>query len=265
MKVLLIGDVVGKPGRKVLKSVLSDILKSNQIDLCIANCENAAGGFGVTLETLNALEEGGIHYFTSGNHIWDKKEIYNLFNSGRRVLRPANYPEGIPGKGFATTLSTSGLNVGILNLCGRVYIENLDCPFKSADKAIKQLKESTNIIIVDMHGEATSEKIAMGWYLDGRVSAVLGTHTHVQTADERILPNGTAYITDVGMTGPRDSVIGMKKEIALTRFLTKIPKKFEPASGMGQFNGVIVDIDEKSGKAISIERLFLTPPEEKES
>ncbi len=230
-------------------------MQSHQIDLCIANCENVAGGFGVTLDIIDFLEREGIHLFTSGNHIWDKKEIYKVFESRNTVLRPLNYPTGVPGKGFTTVQTTSGTCVGVLNLSGRTYMESLDCPFRAADKAIESLKKETKIIIVDMHAEATSEKIAMGWYLDGRVSAVLGSHTHVQTADEKILPNGTAYISDVGMTGPINSVIGMKTQIALTRFLHKIPKKFEPASGEAQLNAVIVDIDEKTGRGISIKRI----------
>lgn len=254
MKILFIGDIVGKPGREILKEKLGQIVKNNQIDLCIANCENVAGGFGVTLEIIDFLEREGVHFFTSGNHIWDKKEIYKVFESKETVIRPQNYPEGVPGRGFTTIKTGSGVNVGVLNLAGRIFMDQMDCPFRAADKALASLKKETNIIIVDMHAEATSEKIAMGWYLDGRVSAVLGTHTHVQTADEKILPNGTAYITDVGMTGPIHSVIGMKMEIALSRFLTRIPKKFEPASGDAQFNGVIVHIDENTGKGISISR-----------
>lgn len=238
-----------------MKKDLGSIVESNQIDLCIANCENAAGGFGVTLKIIEFLEREGVHLFTSGNHIWDKKEIYQIFEARGTVLRPANYPEGVPGKGFTTVRAVSGINVGVLNLSGRTFIDSLDCPFKVADKAIKSLREETKIIIVDMHAEATSEKIAMGWYLDGRVSAVLGTHTHVQTADEKILPNGTAYITDVGMTGPINSVIGMSTEIALTRFIHKIPRRFEPATGEAQFNAVIVSIDETTGVGTAIKRI----------
>lgn len=255
VRILFIGDIVGKPGRTVLKERLGQIFQSHQVDLCIANCENAAGGFGVTLEIIEFLEREGVHVFTSGNHVWDKKEIYKIFEVKESVLRPANYPEGIPGKGFTLAQTKSGLRVGILNLAGRTFMESLDCPFRAADKAVEVLRKSTPIIVVDMHGEATSEKIAMGWYLDGRVSAVLGSHTHVQTADEKILPNGTAYITDVGMTGPIDSVIGMKTEIALTRFINKIPRKFEPATGDAQFNAVLVEIDEKTGRGRSIQRI----------
>ncbi|MBI5187146.1 MAG: TIGR00282 family metallophosphoesterase [Nitrospinae bacterium] len=254
MKILFIGDIVGKPGRTLLQEKLGRVVQNNQIDLCIANCENVAGGFGVTLEIINFLEREGVQVFTSGNHVWDKKEIYQVFEAKGTVLRPQNYPEGIPGRGFATVKTASGVCVGVLNLAGRIFMDHIDCPFRAADKALASLKKETNIIIVDMHAEATSEKIAMGWYLDGRVSAVLGTHTHVQTSDEKILPNGTAYITDVGMTGPIDSVIGMKKEIAISRFLTRIPKKFEPAPGDAQFNGVIVQIDEATGKGVSITR-----------
>ena len=255
VRILLIGDIVGKPGRTVLKERLGQILQTHRVDLCIANCENAAGGFGVTLEIIDFLEREGVDIFTSGNHVWDKKEIYRIFEVKETVLRPANYPEGVPGKGFTLTKTKSGHHVGILNLAGRTFMESLDCPFRAADKALETLRKSTPLIVVDMHGEATSEKIAMGWYLDGRVSAVLGSHTHVQTADEKILPNGTAYITDVGMTGPIHSVIGMKTEIALTRFLTKIPRKFEPAAGDAQFNAVLVEIDGKTGKGRHIQRI----------
>jgi len=256
MRVLFIADIIGKPGRNRIRECLAETVRLHQIDLCVANCENVAGGFGVTLDIIDFLERQGVHLFTSGNHIWDKKEIYRVFESRTSVLRPANYPDGVPGRGYTTmTVPAAGACVGVLNLAGRTFMDNLDCPFRVADKAIEALSRLTNIIIVDMHAEATSEKIAMGWYLDGRVSAVLGTHTHVQTADEKILPNGTAYITDVGMTGPIHSVIGMKKEIALHRFLTRIPRKFEPASGEAQLNAVVIDIDNKTGRGISITRV----------
>ncbi|MBI4378700.1 MAG: TIGR00282 family metallophosphoesterase [Nitrospinae bacterium] len=268
MKVLLVGDIVGKVGRRVLSNVLFKIIDQMKIDFSIANCENAAGGFGVTRETADEIFRCGIDVLTSGNHIWDKKETLQFINDDKRILRPANYPEGAPGSGCGIFETNKGMKIAVLNLSGRVFMDSLDCPFKVADREIAKLKsipsassgkqDDIRIIIVDMHAEATSEKIAMGWYLDGKVSAVIGTHTHVQTADEKILPRSTAYLTDAGMTGPSNSVIGIKKELALQKFITKIPKKFEMAGGEGQFNGVIVDIDEDSGMAKGIKRLQLT-------
>lgn len=262
MKILLIGDIVGKVGRRVLSNVVFKIIDQMKIDFSIANCENAAGGFGITRETANEIFNCGINVLTSGNHIWDKKETLQFINEENRILRPANYPDGVPGMGSGVFETNTGIKIGILNLVGRVFMDSLDCPFKVADREIAKLKstipDSGKIIIIDMHAEATSEKIAMGWYLDGKVSAVIGTHTHVQTADEKILPGGTAYITDAGMTGPSNSVIGIKKEMALYKFLTKMPKKFEMAGGEGQFNGVVIDIDESSGLTKGIKRLQLT-------
>jgi metallophosphoesterase (TIGR00282 family) len=268
MKVLLVGDIVGKVGRRVLSNTLFKVIDQMKIDFSIANCENAAGGFGITREIADEIFKSGIDVLTSGNHIWDKKETAQFINDDRRILRPANYPEGVPGLGSEIFETRTGIKICIMNLSGRVFMDSLDCPFKVADREIARLRSSKlnlmelhkeiKIIIVDMHAEATSEKIAIGWYLDGRVSAVIGTHTHVQTADEKILPAGTAYITDVGMTGPSNSVIGIKKELALEKFLTKMPKKFEMAGGEGQFNGVVIDIDEDSGRAKGIKRLQLT-------
>ncbi len=264
MKILLVGDIVGKVGRRVLSNVLFRVIDQMKVDFTIVNCENAAGGFGITRETVSEIFKCGVNVLTSGNHIWDKKETLQFIVEDDRILRPANYPEGVPGSGSGIFETNAGIKIGVLNLSGRVFMDSLDCPFKAADREISKIKASfpsssgRQIIIVDMHAEATSEKISMGWYLDGRVSAVIGTHTHVQTADEKILPNGTAYITDVGMTGPINSVIGIKKELALQKFLTKIPKKFEMAGGEGQFNGVIVEIEESSGIAKGIKRLQLT-------
>lgn len=255
MKVLYIGDIIGKAGRKIVSEYLNKLIDKYKIDLCIANGENAAGGFGITRKVGQALFDMGIDVLCSGNHIWDKKEALGYLPKEKRILRPANYPKGVPGSGSILYPFSNGTNVGILNLSGRVFMQPLDCPFEAANKEISILKEHTNIIIVDMHAEATSEKIAMSWYLDGRVSAVIGTHTHVQTADERILPNGTAYITDVGMTGPIDSVIGMKKEIAIYRFTTALPKKFEVAAGDVQLNAVVAEIDSKTGLAKEIKRI----------
>lgn len=258
MRLLYIGDIIGKPGRKIVSHYLDKLKDKYKIDLSIANGENAAGGFGITRKTGQALFDMGLDLLCSGNHIWDKKEAVKYLPEESRILRPANYPKGVPGLGTAIVDLSDGTKVGVLNLSGRVFMPSLDCPFQTADREIAELKKKTSIIIVDMHAEATSEKIAMGWYLDGKVSAIIGTHTHVQTADEKILPEGTAYITDVGMTGPIDSVIGMKKEIAIFRFKTFIPEKFSVAGGDTELNAVVVEIDSKSGHAKEIKRIRLT-------
>lgn len=252
--ILMIGDIVGRVGREVTKCMLPQIKKKMRIDLTIANAENAAGGFGLTPKIAEELFCAGVDLLTSGNHIWRKKEVYELLEEEERVLRPFNYPLGAPGRG-SIVVKTKEAEVGVVNLCGRVFVQELDCPFKAAKEAIRELKRLTPCIIVDMHAEVTSEKVAMGWFLDGEVSAVLGTHTHIQTADERILPKGTAYITDVGMTGPRDSVIGIKKEAALRRFTTQIPVRFEVAKGVGQFCAVWLKVDKNSGCAKDILRI----------
>tara|TARA_B100000315_G_scaffold210427_1_gene206693 strand:+ start:11685 stop:12467 length:783 start_codon:yes stop_codon:yes gene_type:complete len=258
MRLLFIGDIIGKPGRIILSQYLDNLINKYKIDLCIANGENAAGGFGITRKVGESLFDMGINVMSSGNHIWDKKEALEYLPKESRFLRPANYPKGAPGSGSTLFRFSDGTYAGILNLAGRVFMPNLDCPFQTADREIPELKKKAKFIIVDMHAEATSEKIAMGWYLDGRVSAIIGSHTHVQTADEKILPKGTAYITDSGMTGPIDSVIGMKKETAIFRFKTSIPQKFSVASGDTQLNGVVVEIDSKSGLAKEIKRIQLT-------
>jgi metallophosphoesterase (TIGR00282 family) len=262
MKILFIGDIVGKPGRMAIRKLLPEIVEEHRIDFVIANCENAAAGFGVTAEIIEELYGAHIHVLTSGNHIWDKKEVMEFIDDYETLLRPANYPEGAPGRGSAVITLPGGVPVGVLNLAGRVFMNPLDCPFRTADREIEKLRKRARVIIVDMHAEATSEKIAMGWYLDGRVAAVLGTHTHVQTADERILPGGAAYITDVGMTGPFDSVIGVKKEGILQRFLLQIPNKFDVAKGDVRLQGVVVEIA-PDGRAVGVERLnvFLEEPE----
>lgn len=255
MKILFIGDIVGKPGREAIRLLLPGLVKKHKIDLSIANAENAAGGSGVTPEIAKELFGYGLNMLTSGDHIWKRKEVLEILDSEMRLLRPANYPKGSPGRGYGIVETKKGKKVGVINLEGRVFMSTLDCPFKRAKEAAKELKEKTPIILVDMHAEATSEKIALGWFLDGMVSAVLGTHTHVQTADERILPGGSAYITDLGMTGPYDSVIGRKVEQILARFVTQMPVRFEMASENVQLHGVVLDIDEKTGKAVSIERI----------
>lgn len=255
MKILFIGDIVGKPGRQALKGILGRIISEYGIQFTIANGENAAGGMGITPPIAQEILSHGVDVLTSGNHIWAKKEIIPFLNEELRLLRPANYPSEVPGRGAGVYPLGDGRKIGILNLEGRVFMKNLDCPFRIGEKEIGILNRETNIIIVDFHAEATSEKMAMGWFLNGKVSAVLGTHTHVQTCDERILNRGTAYITDVGMTGPLDSVIGIRKQVALERILTHIPWKFDVANDEIELQGVIVEIDEKTGKSSGIERL----------
>jgi 2',3'-cyclic-nucleotide 2'-phosphodiesterase len=255
VKLLFVGDIIGKPGRQVISRELHRLVDRHMVDLVIANGENAAGGFGITEETANELHKCGVDVLTSGNHIWDKKDSLNYIGNADKLLRPANYPDGTPGRGSAFFTTAGGAKVGVLNLEGRVFMNNLECPFRTADREISRLHAETPIILVDFHAEATSEKASLGWYLDGRVSALIGTHTHIQTADERILPNGTAYLTDAGMTGSFDSVIGVKKEEAITKFLSQLPVKFEVAKNNLRFNGAVVVVDEQTGKALSIERI----------
>jgi metallophosphoesterase (TIGR00282 family) len=254
LRVLFVGDVVGKPGRKAISQLLPDFKKESNIDFCIANGENAAGGFGITSDVVEELLANGIDVLTSGNHIWDKKEIVKRIDGLPRLLRPSNYPDGVPGRGAITIRAADGVEIAVLNVAGRVFMPNLDCPFRVSEREIKKLRKSTPVVFVDIHAEATAEKIALGWFLDGLATAVIGTHTHVQTADERILPGGTAYISDAGMTGSFDSVIGVKKEHVLQRFLTQMPIRFEVAGGDLRISGVIVEADTESGKANRIER-----------
>lgn len=261
MKILFIGDIIGKPGRRAVRELLPWIIEERRIDFVIANCENAAAGFGVTGEVVEELYGCHIDVLTSGNHIWDKKEIVDFVEGYETLLRPANYPPGAPGRGSVVVATPGGVRIGVINLAGRVFMNPLDCPFRTADREIEKIKNRAQAIVVDMHAEATSEKIAMGWYLSGRVAAVLGTHTHVQTADDRILPGETAYITDVGMTGPFDSVIGIKKEVILQRFLLQIPNKFDVAKGDVRLQGVTVEID-PDGRAVGIERINMCLKEE---
>lgn len=253
--ILFIADIVGRPGRRVVSQIFPKLKELYGVEFCIANGENAAGGIGLTEKVARKLYSYGIDVITSGNHIWDKRDILPLLGKDHRLLRPANYPPEVIGTGSGVFESREGNKIGVLNLQGRVFIRELDCPFRIALEEIERLKQETPIIIVDFHAEATSEKVAMGWFLDGRVSAVIGTHTHVQTADETILPKGTAYITDVGMTGPHDSVIGIEKEIALQRFLTQTPARFNPAKGDLKFCGVVISVDAETGRALHIERL----------
>jgi metallophosphoesterase (TIGR00282 family) len=251
LKLLFIGDVFGSPGRKAAKAMIDKIKKERGFDYCIANGENAAAGAGITRQVAQELYKAGVDAITLGNHTWSKKEVLNFIEEDNKMARPANYPAEIPGKG---TVIVDG-KLGVISLLGRIYMDSVDCPFKAADREIEQLKSLVKVVIIDMHAEATSEKCAMAWYTDGRVSAVIGTHTHVQTADERILPCGTAFITDVGMTGPYDGIIGVDREIIRDKFLKRMPAKHEVAKGPAQFNGVLLDIDEKTGRALMIERI----------
>lgn len=254
MRLLFIGDVVGNPGRKILHKMLPSLLIETKTDLCIANGENAAGGIGITQSVARDMYECGIDFITLGNHAWAKKNAFGFIDDETRIIRPANYPDGVPGKGSGL-IKKNGLDIGVINVQGRVFMEYIDCPFRKAVSEIEYLRSFTNIIIIDFHAEATSEKCAMGWYIDGKASCVIGTHTHIQTADERILPNGTAYITDVGMTGPHEGIIGMDRERVFRKFLTCIPQRFEVAPGNVQFNAVLVEIDENSGKSTGITRI----------
>ncbi|MEE9614472.1 MAG: TIGR00282 family metallophosphoesterase [Thermodesulfobacteriota bacterium] len=252
--ILFIGDVMGKPGRRAVKKLLPELMDIHCPDVVVANGENAAGGFGITPGVYEELLSLGVDVVTSGNHIWDKREIEDYIGGTDRLLRPANYPKEAPGGGMTVFECRSGVKVGVVNLSGRVFMAHIDCPFTVGSRAIERLREETPVILVDMHAEATSEKNAFACHFDGLVSAVIGTHTHVQTADERVLPLGTAYITDAGMTGPTDSVIGIEKEAALKRFLTQMPARFEVATGGVEFQGVVVKVG-PDGKAESIERI----------
>ncbi len=255
MRILFIGDIVGKPGRDAVFHLLKKVKDEEKVDAAVANGENAAGGSGPTESVAQEFFVNGVDIITSGDHIWKKKEIYPFLDRTKRLIRPLNYPEGAPGKGYTVLELPSGKKIAVINLIGRVFMEAVDCPFRAAEKAIAEIKKQTNVIVVDFHAEATSEKIAMGWFLDGRVSAVVGTHTHVQTADEHILAKGTAYITDCGMTGPFDSVIGRDKDIIIERFITQLPLRFDVAEKDLQMHGVIIDVDEKTGEASGIKRV----------
>lgn len=261
MKLLFVGDVVGKPGRRALRNLLPRLVDHHRADYVVVNIENAAGGFGVTPDVLRDVEDLSIDVFTSGNHIWDKKEGVEMLDRVPNLLRPANYPEGNPGKGLHVGETPAGIPVAVLNLEGMVFMSNLDSPFRAADRLLASLDPKVKVVLVDFHAEATSEKQAMAFYLDGRVSAVLGTHTHVPTADERVLPKGTALLTDVGMTGPYESVIGMRVDKILKRFLLQTPSSFEVAKGDVRLAGALIDVDEATGKARGIERL-LVPDEQ---
>lgn len=257
MKVLFIGDIMGEPGRRAVRRVLPRVVSQHGVDLVVGNGENAAGGFGITPDIAAELFDLGLAAITLGNHAWDKKETIDYIQREPRLLRPANYPDGVPGRGSVVVETPSGLPLGIVQVMGRVFMPTLDCPFQAARHEIQQLKSRTRAIIVDMHAEATSEKMAMGHFLDGEVTAVVGTHTHVPTADDQILPKGTAYLTDIGMTGPVHSVIGIKKELAIQKFLTQMPARFEVAPGPAVFSSVLLELDDTLGKAIAIQRIRL--------
>lgn len=256
MFLLVIGDVHGRPGRRILKERLPRLRARYDARFIIANGENAAGGAGLSREVADEILGAGVDVITGGNHIWQHRDAYELLDAETRIIRPLNYPPGVPGRGTTVATSKDGVPVAVLNLQGRVFMPEVDDPFRTVRAEIEGVRERARVIVLDFHAEATSEKVAMGWYLDGKISALIGTHTHVQTADERILPQGTAYISDVGMTGPRDGVIGMDRERILERFLTALPVRFEVASGPAQLNAVVVDIDEETGKARRIERIL---------
>jgi 2',3'-cyclic-nucleotide 2'-phosphodiesterase len=255
LKILFIGDIVGSPGRKAISRFVSDFKKERGVDLCVANAENAAGGSGLTPSLASGLLAAGVDVLTMGDHVWRKREIISAMDRGLPILRPENCPKSAPGKGGIVVTTENGFDVGVVLLLGRVFMKPIDCPFVAADRVVARLAGQTKVILVDMHAEATSEKIAMGWHLDSRVSAVVGTHTHVATADERILPGGTAAITDVGMTGPINSVLGRRYEKVLYHFTTGLPAAFDVATGPVMMNGVLIEVDQETGKAVGIERV----------
>jgi metallophosphoesterase (TIGR00282 family) len=263
MKILFVGDIVGKPGRQILRRALPTLVARRGIDLVIANVENAAGGKGITRETAEAIRDAGVGVMTTGNHVWDKKEAIDYIGLEPRLLRPANFPAGVPGAGCYVARSARHEPIAVINVMGRIFMNPLDNPFQVVRQQIAAVRaeDGARIVFVDFHAEATSEKKAMGWHLDGEVTAVAGTHTHVQTADERILPNGTAYITDVGMTGPHDSIIGVDLRPALKRFLDGMPAKFDTATRNPRINAIVVNADPATGRARTIERVDLAADE----
>jgi metallophosphoesterase (TIGR00282 family) len=255
MRILFIGDIFASVGRSMVGEHCQRIVTEERVDLVIANGENAAGGFGITPNNAEELFGFGVDVITTGNHVWDKREIYDYLEREPRLLRPANYAPGLPGKGIYLARGRNGVACAVMNLQGRVHMAPTDCPFRKADELLASIDDSVKVRFVDFHAEATSEKMAMGWHLDGRVSAVVGTHTHIPTADTRILPNGTAYQTDCGMTGPYDSVIGVEKDTVLRKFQTSLPTRFEAAKNLVEFHGVMIDVEESSGKATAVRRV----------
>ncbi|MEI5906261.1 TIGR00282 family metallophosphoesterase [Bacillus spongiae] len=257
MQLLFIGDVVGSPGRDMIKTYLPKLKEKYRPHFTIINGENSAGGRGITEKIYRQFLESGANVVTLGNHAWDNREVFEFIDGAKALVRPANFPHNAPGKGLIFQ-KFNALEIAVINLQARTFMPALDCPFTEAEKLVEEARERTNIIFVDFHGEATSEKQAMGWYLDGKVTAVVGTHTHVQTADERILPKGTAYLSDVGMTGPYDGILGMEREAVIGRFLTSLPTRFEvPKEGRTQLSACLIDIDEKTGKARKIQRILI--------
>jgi len=255
MKILFVGDIVGGVGRRCLARWLPPLRRQHAIDFVVGNGENAAGGLGATPKILEEMSSTGLQAITLGNHTWRQKELVTGIEPLKNVVRPANYPPGTPGRGSQVIALPDGRKVGVVNLVGRVYMDAADCPFRVGRHVVEQMREQTPIVLVDFHAEATAEKVAMGWYLDGVCSAVLGTHTHVQTSDARVLPDGTAYITDVGMTGPRDSVIGVERDMVIQKFITGIPVRFKTAQGPAMLCGAIVEVDDTSGRATSIQAI----------
>lgn len=257
MRLLFVADVFARPGRRAAAFHIPRLLAERQVDFCVVNGENAAGGFGLTANLARKLRSYGADVVTTGNHVWDHPEFASHLQQADDVLRPLNFPPGAPGRGCGVFHARDGSAVGVLNLQGRTSLTSIDCPFRAADEAVEALRKECDIVFVDFHAEATAEKAALAWHLDGRVSALIGTHTHVQTADERIFPGGTAFLSDAGMTGPRDSVIGIRPAIAIERFISQRPQRFKPAEGPARLCGVLVDIDPDGGRATAIERLQL--------
>ncbi len=257
MNLLFIGDIIGKPGRRIVQHLLPRLQKAFDVEFTVANVENAAGGFGLTPPVAKEMLEAGVDVMTSGNHIWDKKEIFDHLQGCPQLLRPANYPPGAPGKGMCVGQTVRGIPVVVINLQGRVFLPPIDCPFRAADALLQEVQGKARVVLIDFHAEATSEKICLGRYLDGRVSAVIGTHTHVQTADEQILPQKTAFLTDAGMTGPHDSIIGVEFDSSLQRFLLQVPRKYATAEKDVRLHGALVEVEEETGRARSIRRLSL--------
>lgn len=255
MNILVIGDIVGKPGRKAVKTLLSGIQSQYNIEFTIANGENAAGGKGLTRDVMNELLSAGIDVLTMGNHVWDNKDIFSVIDDEPRLIRPVNYPGFCPGQGYHIYSAGYNRKVAVINVSGRVFMPSLDCPFRTVEEVVSEVKDKCDLIFIDIHAEATSEKLAFAYYFDGKVSAVLGTHTHIQTADERILPAGTAYITDLGMTGPVDSILGMDKNLVIDKFLTQRPVRFEVAKGRTQLEGVVIEVDENTNTVVKIDRI----------
>lgn len=257
LKILILGDVVGKPGRNIIEKGVSLFIEEENINFCIVNGENAAGGSGITKQIAEDLFSSGVNVITMGDHVWKRKEVFSLLADERRILRPANYSPDAIGRGSVVLKTAFGQSIGIINLLGRVFMKPVDCPFREVKRLVNDMSKKTNIIIIDIHAEATSEKIAMGWFLDGTVSAVIGTHTHVQTADETILPGGTAYITDLGMTGSHRSILGRKTENVLRAIVTQMPTNFEVADGDVRACGVTVTVDTETGRANDIQRVTI--------